>query len=298
MLLELQNISKTFGEQKVLTDISFSVDEGEIVGFLGSNGAGKSTTMRIITGLLNADEGEVKVLGEPVGKNSIRTRNNIGYLPEHNPLYADLYVKEYLSYVADSYDVQNKSKRIAEIVEMTNLTKEQHKKIASLSKGYKQRVGLAQSLIHNPRILILDEPMSGLDPNQLVEMRSLIRNISKGKTLLLSSHIMQEIEMTCTRALIINKGCLVADNTIERLSEVKQKKNILVEFLSELSSEDKELFSKFDVAKQANGSYLFVSEADIRSDIFRIASANNLVIMTMVLQKSSLESSFMHLTSN
>ncbi|MFV0484117.1 MAG: ATP-binding cassette domain-containing protein [Bacteroidales bacterium] len=296
--MELQNISKTFGEQKVLTDISFSVDEGEIVGFLGSNGAGKSTTMRIITGLLNADEGEVKVLGEPVGKNSIRTRNNIGYLPEHNPLYADLYVKEYLSYVADSYDVQNKSKRIAEIVEMTNLTKEQHKKIASLSKGYKQRVGLAQSLIHNPRILILDEPMSGLDPNQLVEMRSLIRNISKGKTLLLSSHIMQEIEMTCTRALIINKGCLVADNTIERLSEVKQKKNILVEFLSELSSEDKELFSKFDVAKQANGSYLFVSEADIRSDIFRIASANNLVIMTMVLQKSSLESSFMHLTSN
>ncbi|MFV0506121.1 MAG: ATP-binding cassette domain-containing protein [Bacteroidales bacterium] len=297
MLLELDNISKSFGAQIVLSDVSFSIDKGEVVGFLGTNGAGKSTTMRIITGLINADCGIVRVMGEVVGESGAKLRKHIGYLPEHNPLYTDLYVREYLSYVADSYGVKGKKKRIAELVEMTKLTTEQGKKIGTLSKGYKQRLGLAQALMNNPKVLILDEPMSGLDPNQLEEMRSLIRHLSIGKTVLLSSHIMQEIEYTCSRVLIINKGSLVADKSIDKLATMKNKKYVEVEFLDELSFEEENLFFQFESIKQDGRHYVFVSERDIRSEVFRIASSNNLVILTMMLQKESLESSFKILTS-
>ncbi|MFV0344839.1 MAG: ATP-binding cassette domain-containing protein [Bacteroidales bacterium] len=295
MLLELANISKSFGKQEVLKDISFSVDEGEVLGFLGPNGAGKSTSMRIITGLLNADSGTVKVMGDYVNENTIELRKNIGYLPEHNPLYTDLYIKEYLDYVADSYGVKNKKSRIAELIEMTKLTREQHKKIGTLSKGYRQRVGLAQALIHNPKILILDEPMSGLDPNQLEEIRQLIKNISKGKTVLLSSHIMQEIEQTCSRVLILNKGILVADDNVLALASTTKEFHVSVEFLSVPTAEQIALFSAFELHEE-RGVYHFVSKEDIREKLFRISADNGLVILSMVLQKNSLEMSFRELT--
>ena len=219
MSIELFNIKKRYGNQVVLPSLSMSVGGGEIVGFLGPNGAGKSTTMKIITGYVTPDSGTVSVQGVDMLKNPIEAKRHIGYLPEHNPLYTDMYVREYLDFVAGVYNVQSRRARIDEVVEQTGLTLEYKKKINSLSKGYRQRVGLAAAIIHNPDVLILDEPTTGLDPNQIIEIRELIKNFGKERTVLFSTHIMQEVEAVCDRFIILKKGEIVAD---KRISEIEK----------------------------------------------------------------------------
>lgn len=221
MSIQVQNLTKIYGEQRAVNDITFEVNPGEIVGFLGPNGAGKSTTMKIATGYLPATSGTVSVCGFDVQKNPMDVRRNIGYLPEHNPLYLDMYVKEFLEFVGSLYKLKGKplTNRITEVIDLVGLTLEQKKKIGQLSKGYRQRVGLAQALIHNPPVLILDEPTTGLDPNQLAEIRQVIRNIGKEKTVIFSTHIMQEVEAICDRAIIINQGKIVADGLLKDLRQ-------------------------------------------------------------------------------
>ncbi|RZK46069.1 MAG: ATP-binding cassette domain-containing protein, partial [Pedobacter sp.] len=209
MSIEVNNLSKNYGEQKAVDAISFRVDKGEIVGFLGPNGAGKSTTMKIITGFLSQDKGDAVVCGINVKEKPLETKSKIGYLPEANPLYYDMYIREYLDFIADVHRVGNKKQRIEEVITMVGLTVESRKKVGQLSKGYKQRVGLAAALIHDPEVLILDEPTTGLDPNQIIEIREVIRNLGRQKTVLFSSHILQEVEAVCDRVVIINKGRLV-----------------------------------------------------------------------------------------
>jgi len=219
MSIEVKGLTKLYGEQKAVNDISFYISKGEIVGFLGPNGAGKSTTMKIITGYLLPNAGQVKVSGIDVLQRPLDTKKKIGYLPEANPLYFDMYVREYLYFMADLRKIPNKKKRTEEVINMTGLTPESKKKIGQLSKGYKQRVGLAAALIHDPEVLILDEPTSGLDPNQIVDIRELIRSLGKNKTVMFSSHILQEVEAICNRVIIINKGALVADDELSRLQQ-------------------------------------------------------------------------------
>ena len=231
MSIEVTNLIKYYGEQAAVRDISFSVAKGEIVGFLGPNGAGKSTTMKIITGFIPCTSGEIKVCGLPVDVDSLNTRKLIGYLPENNPLYLDMYVKEYLEFVAKIYKMSNVRDRVSDMVKAVGLDIEQNKKIGALSKGYRQRVGLAQAIIHDPQVLILDEPTSGLDPNQLSEIRELIRSIGKEKTVMLSTHIMQEVEAICDRVVIINKGQIVADEIIKRFMLNLKAKSQKVYFL-------------------------------------------------------------------
>ena len=225
MSITIEKVNKFYGKQQALADISFSLKKGEIVGFLGPNGAGKSTLMKIITCYLQQDSGKVKVCDLDTQEKDILVKAKIGYLPEHNPLYTDMYVKEYLSFVGSIYKIDNLKNRIAEIIQQTGLTTEQSKKIKELSKGFKQRVGLAAALIHNPEVLILDEPTTGLDPNQLVEIRNLIKDVGKDKTVLLSTHIMQEVDKMCNRVIIINKGKIVEDQLISNF----QKDNIDLE---------------------------------------------------------------------
>ena len=217
MSISIKNVSKFYGEQAALQCVSLNVKKGEVVGFLGPNGAGKSTLMKIITCYLPANEGEVKVCGEDVQEDTLSVRSKVGYLPEHNPMYLEMYIKEYLEFVAGVYN--SPKERVYEMIELTGLTPEQHKKIGELSKGYRQRVGLAAALIHNPEVLILDEPTTGLDPNQLAEIRTLIKEIGKDKTVLLSTHIMQEVDKMCSRVVIINKGKIVDDQSISSLQE-------------------------------------------------------------------------------
>ncbi len=217
MSIVVSHITKNYGQQKALNDVSFSIKSGEIVGFLGPNGAGKSTLMKIICCYLPPTDGSVKVSNLDVMEQSMEVRKKVGYLPEHNPLYLDMYVKEYLEFVGRFYKVKNLSARVKEMVEVTGLTIEQNKKIGQLSKGYRQRVGLAQAIIHDPQVLILDEPTTGLDPNQLIEIRALIKQLGKDKTVMLSTHIMQEVEAICERVIIINHGKIVADDSMERL---------------------------------------------------------------------------------
>lgn len=231
MSIEVKEVSKYYGEQAALDSVSFEVKKGEIVGFLGPNGAGKSTLMKIITTYLNADKGQVNVCSEDAEEDTISIREKVGYLAEHNPLYLEMYIKEYLSFIADIYGCSKE--RINEMIDLTGLTPEQHKKIGELSKGYRQRVGLAAALIHNPEVLILDEPTTGLDPNQLVEIRTLIRESGKDKTVMLSTHIMQEVEKMCNRVIIINKGKIVAD---EMLSSLKEKKVDLESYFQKLTA--------------------------------------------------------------
>ena len=233
MSITIKKVDKSYDNQKVLTDISFSLKKGEIVGFLGPNGAGKSTLMKIITCYLQQDSGKVKVCDLDTQEKDILVKAKIGYLPEHNPLYTDMYIKEYLSFVGNIYKIDNLKNRITEIIQQTGLTTEQSKKIKELSKGFKQRVGLAAALIHNPEVLILDEPTTGLDPNQLIEIRNLIKEVGKDKTVLLSTHIMQEVGKMCNRVIIINKGKIVEDQLINNL----QKDNIdLEEYFRKLTT--------------------------------------------------------------
>jgi ABC-2 type transport system ATP-binding protein len=301
MTIRVSQISKFYGTQKVLDHISFEIGTGELVGFLGPNGAGKSTMMKIITGYLSADGGEVDINGERMETKNIGIRSQIGYLPENNPLYTDLYVREYLEMVAGFYHLSNKKEKVMQMVELTGLKAEQHKKIGALSKGYRQRVGLAQALIHDPAVLILDEPTTGLDPNQLEEIRQLIRQIARNKTVMLSTHIMQEVEAVCNRVLIINKGTLVADGSIDQLKggEIARKQTVLVEFdrLPDLSAL-KNLAGMLQLEQTGPASFVVESagDQDIRPLLFNFAVTNHLVLLTLKEQQQSLENVFQELT--
>lgn len=303
MTIKVSQISKSYGKQLALDQVSFQIETGELVGFLGPNGAGKSTMMKIITGFLAADQGSIDINGQMVEPKNVQLRSQIGYLPENNPLYTDLYIREYLELVAGFYQLQNKKERIQEMIELTGLQAEQHKKIKALSKGYRQRVGLAQALIHDPAVLILDEPTTGLDPNQLEEIRNLIRAISTNKTVMLSTHIMQEVEAVCNRVVIINQGKIIADGSINQLKSgsFSQNQRVLVEFDKE---PDIAAFRKIEGLKdfESLSPSGFLAEAtpgvDLRPEIFRFAVASQLLLLTLKEQTQSLEHVFQDLTRN
>lgn len=300
MSVETRHITKLFGKQKALDEVSFSINKGELVGFLGPNGAGKSTMMKIITGFMPADSGEVVVNGQKIVSKNLEIRKNIGYLPEHNPLYTDLYVKEFLEITAGFYKLKNTKQRIAEMVELTGLGDEQHKKIRALSKGYRQRVGLAQALIHDPSVLILDEPTTGLDPNQLEEIRHLIRKISREKTVMLSSHIMQEVEAVCNRVIIINKGKIVADGGINEIKSGKLNRNqvVIAEFSKAVKPEKLLAIEGVKSAGSEKNTWEIESNGmqDIRPAIFQFAVENNLTLLTLQEKQQNLEYVFHQLT--
>ena len=303
MSIKIDQVTKFYGDQKALDKVSFEIGTGELVGFLGPNGAGKSTTMKIITGYLSADEGTVTINGKTVETNQVSVRSKIGYLPENNPLYTDLYVREYLEMVAGFYHLQNKKEQVIKMIELTGLQAEQHKKIGALSKGYRQRVGLAQALIHDPEVLILDEPTTGLDPNQLEEIRQLIRTISANKTVMLSTHIMQEVEAICSRVIIINKGVVAADGTIDQLKEgqITHKQTILVEFDREPNlSAIRKINGLIKVSPVTTTSFITESDGkiDLRPELFRFAVQHQLVLLTLKEQQRSLENVFQGLTRN
>ena len=297
MSIEVNNISKLYKDQKALNNVSFKVNDAEIVGFLGPNGAGKSTMMKILTTYIEASEGNANVNGFDVTEDKKNVQKSVGYLPEHNPLYTDLYVKEYLNFNANVYGTPKS--RIDEVIELTGLTPEAHKKIGQLSKGYRQRVGLANALLHNPDVLILDEPTTGLDPNQLVDIRNLIRDIGKEKTVFLSTHIMQEVEAMCDRVIIINKGEVVADKYLKDLRE-GQEQVIIVEF--DYRVEEAFLLRLPKVASVKN-IYNFVYEItfstkeDMRSHVFDFAHDNGLKILQLNKKNTSLEQLFQQLTN-
>lgn len=300
MELIISNVTKLFGKQKALDRVSFSVNKGELLGFLGPNGAGKSTLMKIITGYLPANSGEVTIGGVKVSVDNNMLRKNIGYLPEHNPLYSDLYVREFLNVTAGFYGIKNRSGKIAEMVELTGLGDEQHKKIGALSKGYRQRVGLAQALIHNPDVLILDEPTTGLDPNQLEEIRNLIRTISREKTVIFSSHIMQEVEAVCSRVVIINKGKIVADGAISELKkgEVQKSRTVMAAFSKPVEKESLLALEGVKNAEFDGENWEIESEdnTDLRHAIFNFAVENNLTLLTLYQKQYNLENVFRQLT--
>ncbi|MFN5031054.1 MAG: gliding motility-associated ABC transporter ATP-binding subunit GldA [Flavobacteriia bacterium] len=298
MSIEVKNLFKYYGDQAAVRDASFSVAKGEIVAFLGPNGAGKSTTMKILTGFISASSGEVKVCGMPVDVDSLDTRQVIGYLPEHNPLYLDMYVKEYLEFVGRIYKVKNLKERVAEMIKAVGLEVEQNKKLGALSKGYRQRVGLAAAIIHDPQVLILDEPTSGLDPNQLVEIRELIKKIGKSKTVMLSTHIMQEVEAICDRIVIINKGQIVADDTAQHLQLNLSHQTVYAEFDCQLS---KSVLSKIPhvgkVEKVKDGWLLETTDdVDLRKEIAQYAQQNCILPLTLRTEEKTLEEVFKELT--
>ncbi|MFN3916496.1 MAG: gliding motility-associated ABC transporter ATP-binding subunit GldA [Flavobacteriales bacterium] len=300
MSIEVKNVTKIYGDQKALNNISFSISSKEVVGFLGPNGAGKSTMMKIITCFIPQTEGLVKVCGLDVREESIEVRKKVGYLPEHNPLYLDMYVKEYLDFVAGLHQIKSPGKRVAEMVDTVGLQLEQHKKIGALSKGYRQRVGLAQAMMHNPEVLILDEPTSGLDPNQLDEIRNLIKKLGKEKTVMLSTHIMQEVEAICDRIIIINRGELVADNSTENIKQTTLSKQVVkVEFDQKINEEKLRSLPKVTEAINAEGNTWLIeskSQDDLRPLIARLATENNWLVLEMQKEKESLEGAFKRLT--
>ncbi len=297
MSILVENTTKLYGKQKALHQVNFEIPSGEIVGFLGPNGAGKSTMMKIITAYISKTEGKISVNGFDVDKDPLDVKRSVGYLPEHNPLYLDLYIKEYLNFHADIHKV--KQERIAEIIELVGLTPEQHKKISQLSKGYRQRVGLAAALLHDPEVLILDEPTTGLDPNQLADIRNLIKEIGKSKTVLLSTHIMQEVEAMCDRVIIINKGEIVADKKLEDLLK-NQEQIIEVEF--DLLVE-KQLLQKLPNIKTIENIFdnkwnlTFDTKKDMRGQVFDFAKDNGLRTLLLHQKINSLENLFYNLTT-
>lgn len=281
-----------------MQDISFNVAAGEIVGFIGPNGAGKSTTMKIITGFIPSSSGDVKVCGMPVNEESMQTRQLIGYLPEHNPLYLDMYVKEYLEFVGKIYKVKNLKARIQEMINAVGLDVEQNKKIGALSKGYRQRVGLAAAIIHDPQVLILDEPTSGLDPNQLVEIRELIKKIGEEKTVMLSTHIMQEVEAICDRVVIINKGRIVANDTASVLQQSMSLQTVYVEFEGSVSKGMLAKIPHVGKVEAVKEGWLIETrdDVDLRKEISRFAQKNDLLVLTLRAEEKSLEEVFKELT--
>lgn len=301
MSIKVNNITKTYGEQNALNDVSFEVNTGEVVGFLGPNGAGKSTMMKILTCFIPQSSGSASVCGFDVSEQSLDVRRNVGYLPEHNPLYLDMYVKEYLEFIAGLHHLKNVKARISEMIDMTGLQVEQKKKIGALSKGYRQRVGLAQALIHDPKVLILDEPTTGLDPNQLEEIRNLIIQVGKQKTVMLSTHIMQEVEAVCDRVIIVNNGLIVANDTtaVIQNTQTQNKQFITVEFDKETSRNSlKNIAGVFD-AKNIKGNTWQIeahTDKDIRTDLFQYAVQNGLAVLTLHKEEQRLEDVFKHLT--
>jgi ABC-2 type transport system ATP-binding protein len=299
MAIKVEEVTKIYGTQRALDQVSFTINSGEAVGFLGPNGAGKSTMMKIITGYLQPNSGHVWINDFPIDGNTIEIKKQIGYLPENNPLYADLYVREYLRFVAGTYSIKNCGNRIEEIIEMTGLGRESHKKIGSLSKGYRQRVGLAQALIHDPQVLILDEPTSGLDPAQLVEIRQLIRSISANKTVMLSTHIMQEVEALCDRIIVINRGKIITgENTGHFKSfEKNVSQKIIVEFAEKVAAEKLSAIPGVTKTEPINDEKWLImgSEEDIRPNIFRFAVDNHLTILTLTRQENRLENIFLEM---
>jgi ABC-2 type transport system ATP-binding protein len=302
MSLQVTRLSKVYGSQWAVKDISFSIGKGEIVGFLGPNGAGKSTTMKIATSYIPPTHGSILVNGLDVVKFPMEVKKIIGYLPEHNPLYLDMYVHEYLRFVCSIYGITGSAckVRVSEMIELCGLVKEQNKRIESLSKGYRQRVGLAQALIHNPEVLILDEPTSGLDPNQILEIRKLIKQISANKTVILSTHIMQEVQALCDRVIVINLGEIVANDTLENLLNKKQQQNVLVvEWEGEVNSNElSALAGVVDVTAQGN-IFRIVSSAgvDVRAELFKLSAAKGLSLIALKQEGNSLEEIFRSLTA-
>ncbi|MGA9637046.1 gliding motility-associated ABC transporter ATP-binding subunit GldA [Flavobacterium sp.] len=297
MSIEVNNISKSYGAQKALDSISFSVKKGEIVGFLGPNGAGKSTLMKILTTYISADQGDAIVNGHNVIENPKAVQLSIGYLPEHNPLYLDLYIREYLAFNADVYKVAKT--RIEEVIQLTGLSSESHKKIGQLSKGYRQRVGLANALLHNPDVLILDEPTTGLDPNQLIEIRNVIKNAGKDKTVFLSTHIMQEVEAICDRVIIIDKGKIVADKKLDHLISEDKKQIIEVEFdykIEEQAIAKIENLVSYKNTHDMTWELTFQSEKDMRPAVFDFATANGLKTLQLNQKNKNLEAIFREIT--
>lgn len=304
MSIRVQNLTKEYNRQRAVDQISFTVQPGEIVGFLGPNGAGKSTTMKIATGYLSPTDGAVEVNGFNVQTQPMDVRRSVGYLPEHNPLYLDLYVKEYLRFAGSLHNMRGSalSQRITEIIELVGLGREQHKRIGQLSKGYRQRVGLAQALLHNPPVLILDEPTTGLDPNQLAEIRQVIRDTGRDKTVLFSTHIMQEVEAICDRVIIINRGKIVVDQPLSQLRNASAGERIVVvaEFESNLTNP--ELLSslpgveKVEPVEQGQYRITAAPQTDLRGSIFRLAADQNLTLVGLRQQENSLEGIFKELT--
>jgi ABC-2 type transport system ATP-binding protein len=301
MSVIVKNLSKKYGSQLALDDVSFSAGKGQITGFLGPNGAGKSTTMKIATGFVPATSGSIEIAGLDVAKHPSETKRKIGYLAEHNPLYLDMYVHEYLSFVASIYGLKNAKQRSSEMVEKVGLVREQNKKIGALSKGYRQRVGLAQALIHDPEVLVLDEPLTGLDPNQIVEIRSLIKDLGQDKTVIFSTHIMQEVQFLCDRVVIINKGKIVADKSLAELKNVGQDRKVV----------HIELATVFDVHSlramngvleviemtQKEAKVYYSDQIDIRPELFKWANENGNSLLSLKVEEDSLENIFQKLTS-
>jgi len=298
MSIEVKNLFKYYGEQAAVRDVSFSVKKGEIVGFLGPNGAGKSTTMKIITGYIPASSGEVYVSGMKVDVENLKTRQIIGYLPENNPLYTDMYVKEYLEFVGGIYRIKNLKSRVAEMIDAVGLEVEHNKKIGALSKGYRQRVGLAQAIIHDPEVLILDEPTTGLDPNQLVEIRELIKNIGKEKTVMLSTHIMQEVEAICDRIVIISKGQIVADDKAASLQKENDHQTVYVEFDKQVSKAQLAKIPAVRKVQSVQNGWLLetVEEVDLRKEVAQFAQKENWLVLTLKIEQKTLEEVFKELT--
>ncbi len=297
MSITVKNTSKYYGKQKALNAVSFSIDTGEIVGFLGPNGAGKSTMMKIITAYIEANEGEVLVNGLDVQKDELAVKRSVGYLPEHNPMYPDMYIKEYLQFHANIHKVDKQ--RISEVIDQVGLGPEQHKKIGQLSKGYRQRVGLAAALLHDPQVLVLDEPTTGLDPNQLVGIREMIKEIGKEKTILLSTHIMQEVEAMCNRVIIIKQGEIVADKNLKELMDSKEQ---VIEAEFDRPVENKLLhgISGLTEAKNTEGNIwqlVFDTQDDMRPEIFDLAKNSGFRILSMQRKVVNLEELFRTLTN-
>ena len=302
MSISVNNITKYYGEQKALDDVSFTIEPGNIVGLLGPNGAGKSTMMKILTGFIPASSGTATINGMDVLDNSIEVRRFVGYLPENNPLYHEMYVKEYLEFVANIYKLKNVKQRVDEMIALTGIGHEYRKRIGALSKGYRQRVGLAQALIHDPEILILDEPTSGLDPNQLLEIRQLIQQIGSRKTVMLSTHIMQEVTQLCQRVIIINNGRIVADDTTANLQNPEKAEQVLViEFDRPI---DAEKLLKIDGVHKAESDSLnrwvitSTASRDVRPDLFQLAVREQLTVLSLQKRDDSLEQVFQSLTKN
>lgn len=301
MSISVTNLSKHYGAQKAVNNIFFTVNKGEIVGFLGPNGAGKSTTMKMITGYLAADAGTIQVCGITTDETNIETKKKIGYLPEANPLYMDMYVREYLAFIAGVHQVPDTKQRIEEVITTVGLSREAHKKIGQLSKGYKQRVGLAAAMVHNPEVLILDEPTSGLDPNQIVEIRNVIKALAQDKTILFSSHIMQEVEAICDRVIIINKGNIVADDRLSNLQKSNTgQQQVTVEFKEEVSIEALKKLQTVSSVTQLSAFNFQLSTTDaesVKKQLLQVSIEKNWNIVSLQSQSQSLENVFRELTN-
>jgi len=301
MSVEVRNLTKIYGEQKAVDNISFSIDKGEIVGFLGPNGAGKSTTMKMITGYLEPSAGDINVSGIDVKKFPLDVKRKIGYLPESNALYYDMYVREYLGFIADVHQVKNPKQKVEDVIALTGLTSESKKRIGQLSKGYKQRVGLAAALIHDPEVLILDEPTSGLDPNQIIEIRNVIKEQGKNKLVLFSSHILQEVEAICDRVIIINKGRIVADDKLSNLQQRSSSSLVRVQFKEALEHEWLNRLAGVKSVSKIDTHTWTIETNDpetVRNELKKLERENNLDIVSLQSETQSLEEIFRSLTGN